>query len=102
MRVAKRRPLRNRDDAFLVVHPEVSVCSIRKIHFIERIALVDFGSGSFGDGKLKSSAKEAAAAAGISMSAPKWQTTQYSVLLSRENNQWRIRNLAAIKVINEE
>ena len=54
------------------------------------------------DGKLKASAREAAAAAGISMSAPKWQTTQYSVLLSRENNQWRIRNLTAIQVINEE
>ena len=54
------------------------------------------------DGKLKASAREAAAAAGISMSAPKWQTTQYSVLLSRENNQWRIRNLTVLRVISEE
>ncbi len=55
MRMAKRCPLRNRDDAIIVTHPEVSVCPIRKIHFVERIALVDYGSGSLGDGKLKSS-----------------------------------------------
>jgi hypothetical protein len=54
------------------------------------------------DGKLKASAREAAAASGITISSPKWQTTQYTVLLSRENGQWRIRNLTAAKVINDE
>ena len=54
------------------------------------------------DGKLKSSAREAAAAAGVSISSPKWQTTQYTVLLSRENSQWRIRNLTVANVITDE
>ena len=54
------------------------------------------------DGKIKSSAREAANAAGISGSSPKWQTTQYSVLLSRENGQWHIKNLTISNVINEE
>ncbi len=54
------------------------------------------------DGKLKASAREAAAAAGISLSSPKWATTQYSVMLSRENRQWRIRNLTMIRVISDE
>ena len=54
------------------------------------------------DGKLKASARDAAAAAGVTLASPKWQTTQYSVLLSRENNQWHIRNLTAVRVINEE
>ena len=54
------------------------------------------------DGKIKASAREAAAASGQTISSPKWQTTQYNVLLSRENGQWRIRNLAAVKVIPDE
>ena len=43
-----------------------------------------------------------ASAAGLSGSSPKWQTTQYSVLLSRENGQWHIKNLTISNVINEE
>lgn len=54
------------------------------------------------DGKLKASAREAAATVGVSASAPKWQTTQYTVLLSRENGQWHIRNLSVARTINEE
>ena len=54
------------------------------------------------DGKLKASARDAAAAAGVTLASPKWQTTQYSVLLSRENGQWRIRNLTVAKVIADE
>lgn len=54
------------------------------------------------DGKLKASAREAAATVGVSASAPKWQTTQYTVLLSRENGQWRVRNLSIARTINEE
>ena len=54
------------------------------------------------DGKVKSSARDAAAAAGLSLSSPKWQTTQYTVLLSRENGQWRIRNLTVARTITEE
>lgn len=54
------------------------------------------------DGKLKASARDAASASGITISSPKWQTTQYTVLLSRENGQWRIRNLTIAKVINDE
>jgi len=53
------------------------------------------------DGKIKSSAREAAAAAGLG-AAPKWQSVQYNVLLSRENGQWHIRNLTVAKIINEE
>ena len=47
------------------------------------------------DGKLKASAREKSEA-----SVPKWQPTQYSALLSRENGQWRIRNLSVIKVLD--
>ena len=54
------------------------------------------------DGKLKPSAREAAAAAGVSLSSPKWQTTQYTVMLSRENGQWHIRNLTVAKVIADD
>ena len=59
--------------------------------FTERIPAID--------GKLKSSAREKSAA-GTIQSAPKWQPTQYSVLLSRENGRWRIRNLSVIKVLD--
>ena len=52
------------------------------------------------DGKLKSAAREEAEAAGLSLTTPKWQTTQYNALLSRENGQWRIRNLSTIKVLD--
>ena len=52
------------------------------------------------DGKLKSGAREEAEAAGLSLTTPKWQTTQYNALLSRENGQWRIRNLSTIKVLD--
>lgn len=54
------------------------------------------------DGKVRSSAREAAAAAGMSVSSPKWQPVQYSVLLSRENGQWHIKNLTVARIINEE
>lgn len=54
------------------------------------------------DGKMKASVREAASAAGLTGSSPKWQTTQYTVLLSRENGQWRIKNLSVARVINEE
>ena len=60
--------------------------------FTERIPAID--------GKLKASAREEAAAAGVSLTTPKWQPTQYSVLLSRENGQWRIRNLSVVKVMD--
>ena len=52
------------------------------------------------DGKLKGSAREEAAKAGVSLTTPKWQTTQYSALLSRENGQWRIRNLSVEQVLD--
>ena len=52
------------------------------------------------DGKLKSSMREQAAAAGLSLTGPKWQTTQYSVAMSRENGQWRIKNLQTIKILD--
>ncbi|MBR3109013.1 MAG: hypothetical protein IKH30_17780 [Clostridia bacterium] len=58
--------------------------------FTERIPAID--------GKLKASAREKMAAEG-NLSGPKWQPTQYSALLSRENGQWRIRNLSVIKVL---
>lgn len=54
------------------------------------------------DGKIRSSAREAATAAGLSTSSPKWQTCQYSVLLGRENGQWHIKSLTVSRVLNEE
>ena len=41
-----------------------------------------------------------AAATGLSLTGPKWQTTQYSVAMSRENGQWRIKNLQTIKILD--
>ena len=32
---------------------------------------------------------------------PQWQKVQYNVLLTRENNQWRIKNLTVAKYLNE-
>ncbi|MBQ9262937.1 MAG: hypothetical protein IJ189_01850 [Clostridia bacterium] len=52
------------------------------------------------DGRMKSTAREAVNALGWS-STPKWPATQYSVLLSRENGQWRVKNLTALKTIEE-
>lgn len=54
------------------------------------------------DGKLKSSAREAAQAAGLSGSSPKWETTQYSVILRLENGQWHILDLTPTRVINNQ
>ncbi len=45
------------------------------------------------DGKVKASARDTAAAAGETVPALKWATTQYEVKLSRENGQWYIRQL---------
>lgn len=55
------------------------------------------------DGKLKSATREAAAAADVTLAAtPKWQTTQYSVILTRENGRWHIKNMSVVKVLNDE
>lgn len=54
------------------------------------------------DGKLKSSAREAAQAAGLTGSSPKWETTQYSVILRLENGQWHILDLTPTRVINNQ
>ena len=53
------------------------------------------------DGKIKASAREGMTQTGRSLT-PKWQSAQYSVLLSRENGQWHIRNMTLNKIINEE
>lgn len=53
------------------------------------------------DGKMKPSVKEEALSKGLSAS-PKWQTTQYSVVLTRENGQWHIKNMSVAKVITDE
>ncbi len=52
------------------------------------------------DARMKPLARDAVEAMGWS-STPKWPTTQYSVQLSRENGQWRVKNLTAIKTISE-
>lgn len=52
------------------------------------------------DGRMKSSAREAVAALGWT-ATPKWSGAQYSVLLGRENGQWRVKNLTVIKSIDE-
>ncbi len=54
------------------------------------------------DGKMKSGVKDAAATAGVTDSVPRWQSTQYSVLLTRENGQWRIKNMSVARVIDDE
>ena len=51
---------------------------------------------------MKSGVKDAAAAAGVTDSVPRWQSTQYSVLLTRENGQWRIKNMSVARVIDDE
>ena len=52
------------------------------------------------DGKLRVTARDAAQN-GLS-AVPKWQSAQYSVLLSRENGQWHIRNLTVTRIVTEE
>ncbi|NLD83468.1 MAG: hypothetical protein GX637_04815 [Clostridiales bacterium] len=52
------------------------------------------------DGRMKPSAREEVNALGWS-STPKWQNAQYSVVLSRENGQWRVKNLTLIKSLDE-
>lgn len=52
------------------------------------------------DGKVKSSARQAAQELSLP-SQPKWQSVQYDVLLTRENNQWRIKNLSVVQYLNE-
>ncbi len=54
------------------------------------------------DGKLKTTMKEQATAVGLTNSPPKWRTSEYSVVLSRENGQWRIKNITLVRVITEE
>lgn len=44
------------------------------------------------DGKLKSTAKEAAAVLNLPQT-PRWETVRYVVTLTKENNQWRIKDL---------
>ena len=53
------------------------------------------------DGKLRSSMRQAAADKGLPAS-PKWQSTQYNVVLTRENGQWHIKNMAVVKVIQDD
>lgn len=52
------------------------------------------------DGRMKPSAREEVNALGWS-STPKWKNAQYSVVLSRENGQWRVKNLTLIKSLDE-
>ncbi|MBE5782340.1 MAG: hypothetical protein E7329_03375 [Clostridiales bacterium] len=54
------------------------------------------------DGKMKSSMKEEAAAAGYEDTTPQWQSAQYTVLLGRENGQWHIKNMSLNKAITDE
>lgn len=44
------------------------------------------------DGRLKSGAKEAAANLNLPQT-PRWETVRYVVTLTKENNQWRIKDL---------
>ncbi len=53
------------------------------------------------DGRLKTGLRETAEENGLSLT-PKWQTTRYSVLLTRENSQWRIKNLSVLQVLPDE
>ena len=48
------------------------------------------------DGKLRASARDSGLPG-----VPVWQSVQYSVLLSRENGQWRIKNMTAAKYITD-
>ena len=52
------------------------------------------------DGKIKASVREAAVSSGLSLS-PKWQAAQYTVMLSRENGIWRIKDLKFSRYIDE-
>ena len=48
------------------------------------------------DGKIKSSARD-----NDQVQELEWQTVRYSVLLTRENGQWHVKNLTALQVIEE-
>ena len=65
-----------------------------KAYFEERIPAID--------GKLNSAGKEEAQALGLTSSPPKWQSARYQVVLSRENGQWRIKNLTLVQTLTDE
>ena len=49
------------------------------------------------DGKLRASARDSGLPA-----TPQWQSARYSVLLSRENGRWRIKNMTVSKYLTDE
>lgn len=53
------------------------------------------------DGKVKSSMRDTVTQLGLTASPPRWQSAEYSVLLSRENGRWIIKNMTVTEVINE-
>ena len=53
------------------------------------------------DGKVKSSERDTVTQLGLASSPPRWPSAEYSVLLSRENGRWIIKNMTVTEVINE-
>ena len=51
------------------------------------------------DGKLNQSGRDNQQNMNLT-SQPQWQKVQYNVLLTKENNQWRIKNLTVARYIN--
>ncbi len=50
------------------------------------------------DGKVKSSFRETVKEVGLTSSPPVWKNVEYSVILMRENDRWRVRNMNATKI----
>ena len=50
------------------------------------------------DGKMRALARETALSLGLPDGAPKWQTREYTMLLSKENGKWIVKNMTVREV----
>lgn len=52
------------------------------------------------DGRLRSSVRELAESNGVP-ATPQWQSAQYSLILTRENGLWHVKNMTLQKLVND-
>ena len=52
------------------------------------------------DGKVRSGQRESARTQGLTDAPPAWQNLEYNVVMMRENDRWRVRNMTATKVLD--
>lgn len=50
------------------------------------------------DGKVKSGYRETVTEIGLTNAPPAWQTVKYDVVLMRENDHWRVKNMTVLSL----